>query len=41
MEWMNENRLMKEFERGKAVGYKGEITLHQPIIERAKKLKIL
>jgi hypothetical protein len=41
MEWMNGNRLMKEFERGKVVGYKGEIILHQPIIEEAKKLKIL
>lgn len=41
MKWMNEKRLMKEFERGKVVGYKGEIILHQRIIERAEELKIV
>jgi hypothetical protein len=41
MAWGNKNKLIREFERGKIVGYKGWLTLHQPTIERAKQLKFI
>jgi len=41
MKWMNERKPMREFKRGEVTGYKGDIWLHQSIIEKAKKLGLL
>lgn len=41
MKWMNEGKPMREFKRGEVTGYKGNIWLHQSIIEKAKKLGLL
>lgn len=41
MEWIKQGKPMKEYVRGEIKGFRGELWLHQPIIERAKKLERL
>jgi len=41
MQWINEGKPMKEFEREKIIGFKGEPWFHQSILDKAKKLKML